>query len=234
MLICDKLQLQQGDFALHADLQFSTGGVTALIGPSGAGKSTLLAALAGFLTPVSGRILWEDRDLRTVAPGQRPMSILFQDNNLFPHLTVGQNVGLALCPNLRMSADQKQTVKEALGRVGLDGLAERKPAALSGGQQSRAALARILLVDRHIVLLDEPFAALGPGLKDEMLDLVQDLLLQEARTLIMVTHDPADAKRIAREVVLVADGGAMSPVETDVLFSNPPAALSTYLGGAMG
>lgn len=234
MLICDKLKLQQGDFALHADLQFCTGGVTALIGPSGAGKSTLLAALAGFLTPVSGRILWEDRDLRTVAPGQRPMSILFQDNNLFPHLTVGQNVGLALCPNLRMSADQKQTVKEALGRVGLDGFAERKPAALSGGQQSRAALARILLVDRHIVLLDEPFAALGPGLKDEMLDLVQDLLLQEARTLIMVTHDPADAKRIAREVVLVADGVAMPPVETDVLFSNPPAALSTYLGGAMG
>lgn len=234
MLICEQLQLRQGDFALHADLQFRTGGVTALIGPSGAGKSTLLAAFAGFLKPVAGRVLWEGRDLGPVAPGQRPMSILFQDNNLFPHLTIGQNVGLALRPDLRMSAGQKQAVIEVLRRVGLDGFADRKPAALSGGQQSRAALARVLLVDRPVILLDEPFAALGPGLKDEMLDLVSDLLIREAKTLIMVTHDPSDAKRIADEVVLVADCVAMPPVATDALFSNPPAALANYLGTRMG
>lgn len=234
MLICEGLQMRQGDFALLADVQFRTGGVTALIGPSGAGKSTLLAALAGFLTPFAGRVLWEGRDLGAVAPGQRPMSILFQDNNLFPHLTIGQNVGLALRPDLRLSADQRQAVVKALARVGLDGFAERKPAALSGGQQSRAALARVLLVDRPVILLDEPFAALGPGLKDEMLDLVGDLLIRDAKTLIMVTHDPSDAQRIADDIVLVADGVAMPPVATDALFSNPPAALTAYLGTRMG
>lgn len=234
MLICEDLQLRQGGFSLRADLQFMTDGVTALIGPSGAGKSTLLAALAGFLPPFAGRIMWEGRDLGPVAPGQRPMSILFQDNNLFPHLTIGQNVGLALRPDLRMSADQKQAVTEVLSRVGLDGFADRKPAALSGGQQSRAALARVLLVDRPVILLDEPFAALGPGLKDEMLDLVRDLLIRDAKTLIMVTHDPADAKRIADQVVLVADGVAQPPVSTAALFSNPPAALTDYLGTGMG
>lgn len=234
MLICEKLQLRQGGFELHADLQFRAGGVTALIGPSGAGKSTLLAALAGFLSPSAGHISWDGLDLAGVPPGQRPMSILFQDNNLFPHLTIGQNVGLALRPDLRLSTDQRQAVTDALRRVGLDGFLDRKPAALSGGQQSRAALARILLVDRPVVLLDEPFAALGPGLKDEMLDLVRDVLVDEAKTLIMVTHDPADAKRIAGEVVLVADGAAMPPVATDMLFANPPAALAAYLGGEMG
>lgn len=234
MLICDGVELRQGDFVLRADLQFSAGGVTALIGPSGAGKSTLLSGLAGFLVPHAGRILWDGQDLRSVAPGRRPMSVLFQDNNLFPHLTIGQNVGLALRPDLRLTPDQGRSVACVLDRVGLDGFADRKPAALSGGQQSRAALARVLLGDRPIVLLDEPFAALGPGLKEEMLDLVRDLLVGDGVTLIMVTHDPADAKRIADDVVLVAGGVAEPPVQTDVLFANPTAALVHYLGAGMG
>ncbi|MEL6840594.1 MAG: ATP-binding cassette domain-containing protein [Pseudomonadota bacterium] len=234
MLTCEALKLRQGDFTLSADLSFADGCVTALIGPSGAGKSTLLAAVAGFLAPACGAVRWNTRDLTRDAPGDRPMSVLFQDNNLFPHLTIAQNVGLALRPSLRLRPDEMQQVSGVLARVGLAGLDGRKPAALSGGQQSRAALARVLLADRPVVLLDEPFAALGPGLKDEMLDLVQEQLLGSGCTVIMVTHDPADAKRIADQVVLVADGVAMPPVETGKLFADPPAALVDYLGFGTG
>lgn len=230
MLRCDGLELEQGDFTLSAGLTFHQHVITALVGPSGAGKSTLLAALAGFLTPKKGRILYEQRDLTALSPGARPISILFQDHNLFPHLTIAQNVALAVSTKLRLGADDQARVSEVLARVGLAGMESRRPAALSGGQQSRAALARVLLADRPVVLLDEPFAALGPALRQDMLDLVKSTLVQSDRTVIMVTHDPADAKRVADETVLVADGVAASPVTTKTLFTAPPPALAAYLG----
>jgi len=230
MLTCESLVLQQGSFSLRADVAFEKGKATALIGPSGAGKSTLLAAIAGFLAPASGRLLWEEGELSDLSPGKRPVSMLFQDNNLFPHLSAAQNVGLGLKPDLRLSEQQKSKVAAALTDVGLDGFSERKPSALSGGQQSRVALARVLVADRAIVLLDEPFAALGPALKDEMLDLVRSKLIAAGKTVIMVTHDPADARRIADMAALVAEGTVQPPVPTDVLLENPPPALADYLG----
>ena len=230
MLTCENLLLQQGSFSLRADVRFQAGKAVALIGPSGAGKSTLLAAIAGFLTPVSGRVLWDGMDLTHAAPGDRPISVLFQDNNLFPHLSAAQNVGLGLRPDLRLRADDKAKVAAALHDVGLDGFADRKPSALSGGQQSRVALARVLVADRPVVLLDEPFGALGPALKDEMLDLVKAKLVSAGKTVLMVTHDPADAQRMADMAALVADGTVSPPVATRDLFSNPPPALKAYLG----
>ncbi len=230
MLTCESLMLQQGSFSLQADIAFAKGKATALIGPSGAGKSTLLAAIAGFLAPVSGRLLWDQGDLSNLPPGKRPVSMLFQDNNLFPHLSAAQNVGLGLRPDLRLSEQQKSKVAAALTDVGLDGFSERKPSALSGGQQSRVALARVLVADRAIVLLDEPFAALGPALKDEMLDLVRSKLIAASKTVIMVTHDPADARRIAEMSALVAEGAVQPPVATNVLLDNPPQELADYLG----
>lgn len=234
MLTCENLRLSQDDFSLQATLALNKGRITALIGPSGAGKSTLLSAIAGFFAPVQGRILWEGLDLTDLPPGQRPCSILFQDNNLFPHLTIAQNVGLALRPGLRLSKDETTKVDAVLGDVGLSGLGGRKPGALSGGQQSRASLARLLLADKPLILLDEPFSALGPGLKNEMLDLVKTKLVAPDRLVMMVTHDPADARRIADDVVLVADGRAAPPVATADLFANPPDALARYLGGKGG
>lgn len=231
MLHCDQIVLRQDSFHLTANISLRTGGVTALIGPSGAGKSTLLSAIAGFLQPESGQIRLGSQDLTAIAPGQRPVSILFQENNLFPHLTIAQNIGLALKPRLRQSAQDKAKVDSVLDRVGLNGLGHRRPANLSGGQQSRAALARILLGDRPINLMDEPFAALGPGLKQEMLALVSETLVAADKTVIIVTHDPRDAQHIADETVLVADGAAHAPVDTQLLFSSPPEALKQYLGG---
>ena len=230
MLTLDRLIIRQTDFCLMADLKVPAGSLTAVIGPSGAGKSTLLGAIAGFVPPTSGRILWNGHDMAGLAPGKRPLSILFQDQNLFPHLTVADNLGLGLRPDLRLAAADHARVTQALARVDLAGTEARKPGTLSGGQQSRVALARVLLRARPLLLLDEPFAALGPALKAEMLDLVRDIAGENGTTVLMVSHDPADARRIADQAIIVADGRADPPQSTGALFANPPPALAAYLG----
>ena len=161
----ENVRLQAGAFTLTADLEIASGARVAVMGPSGAGKSTLLAGLCGFLPLVAGRIVIAGQDITNAAPGARPVATLFQDGNLFPHLTAAQNVGLGLRPDLRLLGKETRAVQTALDRVGLAGLGDRKPAQLSGGQQSRVALARVLLQRRAVLALDEPFAALGPALK---------------------------------------------------------------------
>jgi len=230
VLTCDGIRIEQGGFRLTADFSVPAGARVAVLGPSGAGKSTLLNVVAGFLAPVAGRVLWQGADLAPLDPGARPVSIVFQDNNLFPHLTVAQNVGLGLSPNLRLPGDALAQVEECLSRVGLSGLGGGKPAALSGGQQSRVALARVLLRARPVLLLDEPFSALGPAMRAEMLDLVTEVATDTRATVLMVTHDPGDAARLAGETVLVANGVAHAPRETSALLADPPLALRDYLG----
>lgn len=231
MLTLEKLDIRQDGFHLTADFSLQAAAVVAMIGPSGAGKSTLLNVIAGFLAPQSGQVLWNGRNISNLPPAKRPVAMLFQDNNLFPHLTVAQNVGLGIRPDLRLSSEQRAHVDQALRRVGLQGLDARKPGALSGGQQGRVALARVLVQRRPLILLDEPFAALGPALKTEMLDLVAELAAETGATLLMVSHDPSDARRIAPFTVLVADGRAFAPRPTDELLDNPPPVLAAYLGG---
>ena len=230
MLTLEGLQIELGSFRLSVDLGVAAGATVAIIGPSGAGKSTLVNTIAGFINLVSGRILLGGLDLAGLGPGARPMSIIFQDSNLFGHLSAYQNVALGLRPSLKLSDNERGQVVAALGRVGLDGLQDRKPAALSGGQQSRVALARILARARPLLLLDEPFSALGPALRDEMLDLVAELVAANGATLLMVTHDPKDALRIASQTILVADGTAHPPQATQELLTNPPKVLADYLG----
>ncbi|MDB5658904.1 MAG: Thiamine import ATP-binding protein ThiQ [Cypionkella sp.] len=230
MLTLENLVLTQDEFRLTADWKVQAGERVALIGPSGAGKSTLLMALAGFFAPAAGSILWQGADLAEVAPGDRPLTILFQDQNLFPHLTLAQNLGLGLSPTLRLTQAQTTQIETALLRVGLAGMQARKPGQLSGGQQGRAALARALLRARPVLLLDEPFAALGPALKAEMLELLDEVATATGAAVLMVTHDPNDAKHFADKTVLVADGVAQAPVATAELFADPPPALHDYLG----
>ena len=230
MLAFDKVLIRQGDFSLAADFEVTGGQIVAVLGPSGAGKSTLLSALAGFLPLARGRILWRGRDITPLPPAERPMSILFQDGNLFPHLSARQNVGLGLRPDLRLGAEDWRQVEGARERVGMAGLGGRRPATLSGGQAARVALARALVRARPLMLLDEPFSALGPGLRAEMLALVAELARESGALVLMVSHEPRDARAIAREVVLVAEGRAHAPVATAGIFANPPAALRDYLG----
>lgn len=230
MLMLEALDIRQGSFRLCANLSVATGATVAVVGPSGAGKSTLLSVISGFFSPVSGSVVWNGQDITEAPPGGRPLSIVFQDNNLFPHLTAFQNVALGIKPSLKLNTEDRTRIQRALTRVGLAGMEDRKPSALSGGQQSRVTLARVLVRGKGLILLDEPFAALGPALRVEMLDLVSELAKADSATVLMVTHHPADAMRIAEQTILVADGLAAAPVDTQTLFDNPPKVLRDYLG----
>jgi len=227
MLTFDKVEVQQGDFKLKVDDQLAVGFVS-VIGPSGSGKSTLLSTIAGFSKLSLGQLYWSDNAIGEMSPSERPVSMVFQDNNLFPHLTIAQNVALALEPKLAASETTLSKVDAVLEEVGLTAMGSRKPSELSGGQQSRTALARVLLSQKPIVLLDEPFAALGPGLRQEMLELVKKVL--HDRLVIMVTHDPRDAQTFAGRTVLIDDGFTSKSVETTSLFADPPDSLKKYLG----
>lgn len=226
----DSIKLSHGEFTLTADFKIKEGQKVALLGPSGGGKSTLLSTIAGFKTPDMGRILYNEIDITNMPPAKRPIALLFQEHNLFPHLSVEKNIALGINTTLRLSALDIKVVKDALYRVGLDGQGHKMPSELSGGQQQRVALARCLLRKQPILCLDEPFAALGPALKREMLDLVNEIIDSTKATLLMVTHQPEDASYITDQTVLVADGKAHSPIETAKLLANPPIALAQYLG----
>ncbi len=227
MLTFEAVTFARGAFTLMANCEVAGPGITAVIGPSGSGKSTLLSLIAGFEQPDEGRILWRGEDIGGLAPGDRPVAILFQDGNLFPHIDVLTNVILGATTDARPAPEVWKRAIAALSQVGLEGMEGRKPGELSGGQQSRAALARVLLTDRPVLLLDEAFSALGPALRAEMLALVAELLPD--KTILMITHDPEDAKRAATSTIFIDQGGVHAPRETIELFADPPAALKAYL-----
>lgn len=224
MLRLEETVTRFDDFTLTADLSVTKGARVALMGASGSGKSTLLSLIAGFLIPDSGRIVIDGQDHTQSPVAARPLSILFQDGNLFPHLSVFDNVALGLDPRLRLGASDRAAVEEVLAKVGLAGFGGRKPGELSGGQQSRAALARMLLRDKPLALLDEPFAALDPGLRTEMLSLLRELCEQTGLTLIMATHDLRDADRLCSHLVLLSEGAiALDGPLSDLKEQAPPA-----------
>ncbi|MDJ1159639.1 thiamine ABC transporter ATP-binding protein [Chelatococcus sp. SYSU_G07232] len=206
MLEIADLAIDYPEFSAHYDLLVPKGALCALIGPSGGGKTTLLHAVAGFGRPPRGTLRFEGVDLTRLKPAERPLSILFQEHNLFPHLTAAQNVGLGLDPGLRLAAAQRAAVDAALARVGLAGLAERLPAQLSGGQRQRVALARALVRNRPLILLDEPFGGLDPGLRLEMIGLVDQLRRERRLTVLMSIHTPEDAADVADLMAFVAEG----------------------------
>ncbi|MGK4426977.1 thiamine ABC transporter ATP-binding protein ThiQ, partial [Yersinia enterocolitica] len=156
--------------------------------------------------PASGRMLLNNQDHTITPPAQRPVSMLFQENNLFAHLTVEQNIGLGLHPGLKLNHEQKLLLGLIAQQVGLEACLDRLPAQLSGGQRQRAALARCLVRSQPILLLDEPFSALDPALRNEMLQLVSQVCTNRDLTLLMVSHNLDDAARIAERTLLVVDG----------------------------
>lgn len=206
MLTLNKLTYLYEHLPMRFDLRIAAGERVAMLGPSGAGKSTMLSLVAGFLAPVSGQILLNGDDHSATPPARRPVSMLFQENNLFSHLTVRQNMGLGLHPGLKLSAQQKQDLEEIARQVGLSECLDRLPSQLSGGQRQRVALARCLLRSQPILLLDEPFSALDPALRSEMLSLLDKVCGQRNLTLLMVSHNLDDAARIAPRTLLVVDG----------------------------
>ncbi|WP_373962650.1 thiamine ABC transporter ATP-binding protein ThiQ [Kosakonia sacchari] len=212
----------------HLPMRFSLsvtrGEQIAVLGPSGAGKSTLLNLVAGFLTPASGTITIAGEDQTHTTPSQRPVSMLFQENNLFTHLTVRQNIGLGLNPGLKLSSDQQHKLEQIAETMGLESLLARLPEQLSGGQRQRVALARCLVREQPVLLLDEPFSALDPALRQEMLALVQSVCQRQRLTLLMVSHSVEDAARIAERSLVIADGRIAWDGNTDALLSGKSSA----------
>ena len=212
----------------HLPMRFSLsvrpGEMIAVLGPSGAGKSTLLNLIAGFLQPASGSIIIENNDHTYTPPARRPVSMLFQENNLFTHLTVRQNIALGMDPGLKLNDAQRQKLEKIAGQMGITTFIDRLPGELSGGQRQRVALARCLVREQPILLLDEPFSALDPALRQEMLALVQEVCQRQQLTMLMVSHSIEDAARIAPRSVVIAEGRIVWEGETEVLMSGKASA----------
>ncbi len=215
----EQVSLQLGQQHFFFDTSFEEAKVTAVVGPSGSGKSTLLNLVAGFEKPTGGRVLIGSDDMGGRDPAERPISLIFQDNNLFAHLDIATNIGLGISPSLRLTQDDKAKIASALERVGLAGFEKRLPSSMSGGERQRAALARALVRQRAVMLLDEPFAALDPGLRAGMAGLLKELQSENGNTVLLVTHHPDDIRRLADAVVFLSDGKILFQGATEAFFS---------------
>ena len=232
MIKLENVGFRYEDMVMNFDLQVAKGELVGIIGPSGAGKSTLLSLIAGFDLPVSGRISVAGVDMEGVMPDQRPVSMIFQDHNSFAHLDVWTNVALGISPDLKLDPQQRERVDTALARVGLSDFKARKPTELSGGERQRIAIARALVRDKPVLLLDEPFTALGPALRRDMLDLIREIQKERKLTILMVTHQPEDAKYAASRIAFVQNGRIIHVLPTKQFFAaSAPAEISAYLRG---
>ena len=192
------------DFSFNLTLE--RGEIITLSGASGSGKSTLVDLICGFLQPLSGDILWDGRSILPLTPANRPVSALFQTGDLFDHLDVAMNIALGLDPRGRPNPAQHAQVRAVLDEIGLPGFEHRLPGQLSGGQRQRVALARDLLRDKPLMLLDEPFSALDTETRDDMAILVRKLTRDRDLATLVVSHDPADAGRLGSRAIALRDG----------------------------
>ena len=185
-------------------LDLPDGQVLAVLGPSGCGKSTLLRVVAGLEPTTAGRIRWDGADLAGVPTHKRGFALMFQDGQLFTHLSVARNVGYAL--RIRRAPGIPARVEELLALVGLEGYADRLPGTLSGGERQRVALARALAVEPRLLLLDEPLSALDAGLRERLAGDLREILRAAGTTALMVTHDHEEAFTVADRLAVMQDG----------------------------
>jgi putative thiamine transport system ATP-binding protein len=207
-LILDRVSIALGGKTLLSlSYAVQPGEVLTVMGRSGSGKSTLLAYIGGFLDPAfeAGGIVRAGGVEVTALPAEdRHAGILFQDPLLFPHMTVRGNTVFAIPPSVKGKAARRAMADEALAGVGLDGLGERDPDTLSGGQKARVALARVLVSAPRMLLLDEPFSKLDADLRQQMRDLVFDKARASGLPVILVTHDEADAQAAGGPIVRIS------------------------------
>lgn len=209
-LTLDGLRISNAGQTIAAlDLRIEPGEVVTIMGPSGSGKSTALAAILGTLAPVftvQGRILLNGRDITTLPPHLRKIGLLFQDDVLFPHLSVGGNLAFAIPPDIRNRAERRNIIETALDDAELSGFADRDPATLSGGQRARVALMRTLLARPCALLLDEPFSRLDAALRTQIRSFVLDRIRAERLPTLLVTHDREDAQAAGGRVITPLGG----------------------------
>ncbi|MCC0066903.1 MAG: ABC transporter ATP-binding protein [Rhodovulum sp.] len=217
----DKLTLAYGDTVAVPELSFGIGKgeLIALLGPSGCGKTTTMRAIAGLMTPKSGTIRIDGRDVTRLAPSLREVGLVFQSYALFPHLTVFENVAFGL--KMRKAPNIRERVMAGLESVGLRDFANRLTPDLSGGQQQRVSLARSLVVEPKVLLLDEPLSNLDARLRLEMQMVLKDIQKKTGVTMIFVTHDQSEALALADRIVLMKDGRIVQSGLAEEMYSAP-------------
>ena len=191
------------------DLVVASGEQVTVMGPSGCGKSTLLAYVSGTLDPAfhaSGRVMIDEIDITALPPERRRIGIQFQDDLLFPHLSVGENLAFALMSTVRGKGNRNARVRQALVEAELDGFVDRDPATLSGGQRARVALMRTLLSEPKVLLLDEPFNKLDAQLRNDFRRFVFEHAAARGLPTLLVTHDAADAAAAGGRVISLGNG----------------------------
>jgi len=212
-------------------LRLEAGELVALLGPSGCGKTTTLRMVAGFETPTEGRVLLGDCDVTDEPPERRNCGMVFQNYALFPHLTVEQNVAFGLEMRRVGRTDARRRVAAILDRVGLGGLGQRYPRQLSGGQQQRTALARALIINPAVLLLDEPLANLDAKLREEMRFYIRSLQREFSITTLYVTHDQAEALVLADRVAILMHGVLEQYDPPEEVYQRPrSAAVAGFIG----
>ncbi|MFZ0547086.1 MAG: ABC transporter ATP-binding protein [Candidatus Promineifilaceae bacterium] len=197
-----------GDFVAVSDLnlEVKSGEITAFLGPSGCGKTTTMKMIAGLLTPTQGDILFNSKSVKNVPAEHRKTAMVFQKPLLFPYMTIGDNVGFGLKMRHTNKNTIDQRVQEMLDLVQLPGYQDRRPSELSGGQEQRISLARALIIQPQVLLLDEPLSQLDANLRRDMRELIHDVQRQLNITSIFVTHDQEEAISLAQKVAVIFNG----------------------------
>ena len=204
---------------------------TVLLGPSGSGKTTLLSILGGFLSPDQGRVMIRGQDCTAMAPAKRPTATVFQDYALFPHMTIGGNVGFGLRMKGVAKAERDAKARAMLEVVGLAAAFDRKPHQLSGGQRQRVALARALIVEPAVLLLDEPLGALDLKLRRQMQDELKAIQKRVGTAFIHVTHDQEEAMALADHVVVMNHGRIEDQGDPERVYARPATRFTaTFMG----
>ena len=232
-LVLDKLTKCFGDQAAVDALSvgIEEGEFVALLGPSGCGKTTTLQMIAGFVTPSSGAITLDGRDLLNVRPSERGLGIVFQSYALFPHMTAAENVAFGLEMQQVAPKERAHRVDAALDLVGLRQLAGRYPRRMSGGQQQRVALARAIVIKPRILLLDEPLSNLDAKLREEMQIELRQIQRTLGTTTLLVTHDQSEAMALSDRIIVMNQGRVAQIGSPQDVYERPSNAfVATFLG----
>ncbi len=202
MLKAQSLIFGGGPIPSHKiNFEVSPGQILLISGPSGIGKTTLLNIISGFVPPVSGDLLLDNKSLLNKPVWERPISLLFQAKNLFNHMSCRENLRLSFSPNGWANEEQDHLIEQTLLRLGIDHLIDRMPPSLSGGEEQRVALARALLKQDQIILLDEPFSALDKENRINAIDFIKKIATQHNRSILAVSHNSDDATKLGASVL---------------------------------
>ncbi len=216
----------------RVDLDIAPGALMALLGPSGCGKTTTLKVIAGLLEPDGGDVLFDATPVTRVPPERREVAMVFQKPLLFPHLSVRRNVGFGLRMRRLARPVIERKVAEMLDLVRLDGLGDRRASELSGGQEQRVSLARALVIEPKVLLLDEPLSQLDAILRAEMRDLIRTIQRQVGVTTLFVTHDQEEAVSVAGRIAIMLTGRVVQEGEPRDFYERPASvAVARFFGG---